>query len=188
MMSNKLSQLRTLYGDFARSYKYVFEITPNTTSSGLVSLVTSSGVNATPVTNNIISNACINCVMPNVGSQEISVEVGMHTMRLNGRHETGGTITPEFLLAGDYGLYRFIRNWAGLAASHSDDTQHANNDILSTITITAYNVTDVAKMKVQLQHAWCRNCPEITFSDDSNDIVRFSPEFVYEWAVELPIV
>jgi hypothetical protein len=172
--TNKLTQMRALNGEFARSYKYKFSLTKVGTALSAI---------ANAPTDAQFSTSCLNVVMPSVGVQEITVEVGIHTMRLNGRHETSGTISPEFLLTGDYAVYKFFRAWANLAANHEEDTQTANSGILATITIEALNITDTTAVKVKLNNAWCRSCPEITFSDDSNDIVRFAPEIVYDFAV-----
>jgi len=131
---------------------------------------------------NRLSGTCVNCVLPSVGSQEITAEVGMHTLRLNGRHETGGTISPEFLLSGDYSVYKFFKAWAGLAASHDDDVNVVNSLLLASINVSSLDVSNNVTNKVNLENVWCRNCPEISYSDDSNDIIRFAPELVYEFA------
>jgi hypothetical protein len=188
MTTPKLSQIRQLNGDFARNYKYEFELIVPTTSTSLSGIVNSTavvaqgGVTPTATISTLLTHSCLNCVVPSVGVQEISVEVGMHTMRLNGRHETSGTISPEFILSGDYRLYKFFRAWAGLAAYHNDDVQVIQSLIFGTLNITSKDVTNVTQLSTELQNVWCRNCPEMSYSDDSNDIIRFAPELVYEFA------
>lgn len=188
-MTTKLTQLRELNGDFARSYKYLFTLKAQAKATLLTDLMSQyENVGAQNPLDDKLSMACVNCVLPNVGAQEITAEVGNHTLRLAGRKDTSGTISPEFILSGDYTLYKFLRKWAGLASSHNDDTQFASYKLLANITITAKNVEDESKKAVILKNVWCRNCPEINFSDDSNDIIRFTPEFAYEFADDDPAV
>jgi len=177
MPITKLTKLRDLNGDFARSYKYLFRLEANDKATSLSDLMATYENLSEKLT-----YACVNCILPNVGAQEITAEVGNHTLRVAGRKDTSGTMSPEFILSGDYILYKFLRSWAGLASSHEDDSQVASYKILANIVITAKDVEDNTAKRVKLTNVWCRNCPEVNFSDDSNDIVRFTPEFAYEFA------
>jgi hypothetical protein len=187
---SKLEQIRSVNGDFARAYKYKFEIVAQQNAGLLQELMTTY----TPQNGTFadgISSSCLNCQIPNTGTSEITVEIGQHTGRFNGRHETSGSISPEFLVSGDYWIYDFFRSWGNLSSSHVDDSQVRQSLFLANIMITAYRLPEtlggsaVVGWKSQLRNAWCRNEPEVTLSDDSNEIVRFQPEIAYEFADQI---
>jgi hypothetical protein len=182
-MANKLSQLRQLNGDFARAYKYNFSFFAQKNATSLAAILGQYGSTNGDI-GALMSTACVSVVLPNVGSQEIPVEVGNHTLRLPGRKDTSGTISPEFILSGNYVLYKFLRAWNGLATSHSDDTQVASYKLLADVLISSKDVEDTVQKKIKLVNLWCRNCPEINYSDETNDVIRFSPELAYEYAVD----
>lgn len=181
-MGNKLTQLRQLNGSFARSYKYNFTFTPQAGASALIALVSKYG-NTNGDISTLLSAACVNCVIPNTGNTEIVVEVGMHSMRLNGRNETSGTSSPEFIISGEYTLHKFLRAWKALASNDENDNQEANYQILADISIQSMGLDGKEQEWTKLKNAWVRNCPEINYSDDSNDVIRFVPEFAYDIAV-----
>jgi hypothetical protein len=106
-------------------------------------------------------------------------------MKLHGRKEKGGSINPEFILSGDYSVYKWFREWANAASPDSmisSEVQALSSDLLATINVVAKNIQNNTAIIVQLQNAWCRNAPEISFDDNSNDIVRWAPEIVYEFS------
>ena len=174
-MGTKLSNLRTLNSNFARAYKYSFSITDLAALTSRLSLPTLKPEE--------LETSCLNVVMPNEGTQMIEVEVGIHTMKLNGRKDKGGVINPEFILNGNYDIYKFFRAWQFAAAPDVlTEVQTPSGLLLATIHITARDVKNDKTTTIELQNAWCRNCNEINFSDDSNDIVRWSPEIVYEFS------
>jgi hypothetical protein len=183
-MASKLVNLRTLNNDFARAYKY--EFTMDTTENASVKALLPAGFET------LLSSSCLACTLPSVGSQMIEVNVGVNQMKLPGKKEQGGTITPEFLLTGDFAIYKFFRSWAALATPDTFPGAEING--LSTkftlflpITVKAFDVTNAQKLGVKLWNCWCRMAPEIAFSDESNDIVRWSPEIVYEYSEQLKL-
>ena len=173
-MGNKLQNLRALHSDFARSYKYEFVIT-KPPAVLLPALQTDE-----------LKNSCLSCIIPSTGVQLIETEVGTHTLKLNGREEEGGAINPEFIISGSYSIYKYFRAWKNYATPDMiSEVQSPSADLLATIQIRAKNIKNEGALTVELMHAWTRLAPEHTFSDESNDIVRWAPEIVYELSREI---
>jgi len=172
MPTTKLTNLRNKVTDFARSYKYLFELSALNNAGALASLLTDD-------IKNKLRFSCVTTPMPSKGSQEITVEVGTYTMREPGRKEFGGTITPEFIMNGDYGIYNFFEAWHRLCTGDDGKNSFAS-DIHAVLTIKALNSKDSISMVKTYANVWCRLCPEVQFSDDANEIIRFQPELVYE--------
>jgi hypothetical protein len=189
-MANKLETIRSLTAyDFARAYKYSLIMDVPPTSFNLSALVanikvplTVPGSGAPMDFNSLISGCCTAIMFPSVGSQEIPVDVGTVTMRLAGKHETSGTVSPEFIQPSNYTIYKFFKQWNRLALADDSDGQTFQSSYLATLTIKQYDIQDTYQKGIKLYNVWCRNCPEIAFSDDSNDVVRFSPDLAYEFA------
>jgi hypothetical protein len=172
MPANKLQSLRSLNSDFARAYKYEFIIT-----SPPAGITLPEGV----VTK--LATHCLNCVVPANGVQAIEVEVGSHTMRLNGRNDTPGVINPEFILEGDYSIYKYFREWENAANPDiGSEVQAPSSDLLATVHIRSKDIKNETQLTNEVVNLWCRNAPEINHADDSNDIVRWAPELVYEFS------
>ena len=171
-MSTKLQQLRSLHSDFARAYKYDIK-TYGPKEITLPDLQT-----------NELGRSCLGIPIPSEGVQLIEVEIGLNTMRLHGRAERGGTITPEFILSGDFSIYKYFRAWKQAAVPDGlaeDEIQTPSGDLLANWEIIAKNVQNKTSLSVRIGNIWCRNAPEIPLADDSNDIIRWSPELVYEY-------
>lgn len=177
-MAIKLTNLRTLYqSSFARGYKYVFKFTSRPSAENNFGVTLQSGE---------IEDSCLSVVLPNAGSQIIETEIGTHTLRLHGKKDTGGVINPEFILSGDYNVYKYFRAWQNAATPDSgDNAQTPSNDLLATIQIIGKNIENITTLNIELTNCWCRNCTEINFSDDANDIIRWSPEIVYEFSRDI---
>jgi len=174
--TTKLVQARTLNGDFARYYKYSFIFTPQSNADKLKEIIELVDGNLA----DLLSTSCLQVQIPAGGSQEITVDVGLHTLRLPGRKDTPGSITPEFLISGNYALYKFFRRWANICTSYKSDTQYASSRVLADISIFGFDVEGTRTQNTKLLNVWCRNCPEISYNDSSNDVVKFSPELAYE--------
>jgi len=169
-MGNKLQTLRSLNADFARAYKYEFKI------------ITAPKVTLPDGVISKLSSHCINVTSDSSGSTLIEAEVGVNTLKLHGRNERGGVLNPEFLLDGDYSIYKFFREWKNQGTPDIDsEVQAYSNDLLATVQIYSKDVANKTTMVEEYKNVWCRNCPEITRADDSNDVIRFSPELVYEF-------
>jgi hypothetical protein len=180
MAQTKLTKLRNnASNNFARAYKYKFEIKPVVTGTSLPQL---AGLPLLEDPKNLIETSCLNATVPSSGSQMIEVEVGRHTLREPGREDTPGTITPEFLLSGDYLIYKFFRRWKERSSPSYGGIQSAvTSDFHATITITGYDANNAEQIRHILHNCWCRNAPEIPHADESNDIIRWSPEIAYEF-------
>jgi hypothetical protein len=171
-MPTKLSNLRGVISNFARSYKYELTIVAGNPSSKLASLLSAD-------VSSKIKLSCVNVTVATKGVQEITVEVGVNTMREPGRKEFSGTITPEFLLQSDYSLYKFFTAWNLLCTS--DEGQHETpTDYFAEVLIKTLSPKDEVTMVKTYKNVWCRVSPEIQLSDDQNEIVRHQPELVYE--------
>jgi hypothetical protein len=187
-MANKLTTLRSLNTDFARTYKYGMTIAAQDKAASLKGLSNPSLGDV----KTLLDNSLLTVAVPSSGTQMIETSVGMYTMKLPGKKEVGGVINPEFLLTGDYKLYKFFRSWNNLmstdAAGLGGDGNNAEGVnpysylALADIDILGYDVANATKLTIKLYNCWCRNAPEITFSDDTNDIIRWSPEIVYEFS------
>lgn len=172
-MPTKLSNLRNTISNFARAYKYTFTVVIQNPNSALKALLTQE-------VQNMLTFSCVNVPVPSKGVQEITVEVGPNTMREPGRKEFGGTISPEFLMQGNYAIYKFFHAWKVLATS--DNGTHENpSQFHGQVIIKTLDPKDQVSLVKIYENLWCRNLPEIQFSDDQNEIVRFQPELVYEF-------
>ena len=179
-MPSKLTQLRGVNGDFARAYKYSWAIKAQSNATQLTAIMSKySAANGLSI-DQMLSAACVACELPEMGASEITTEIGMHTLRINGRSEKGGSATPEFVLSGDYTLYKFFKEWSRGAASSENDVQYANSKLLANITITSFNVEDVIKETTNMLNVWCSKCPTVPYSDGSNDIIKITPTLVFE--------
>jgi len=91
-------------------------------------------------------------------------------------------ITPAEI-TGDYLIYKFFRGWKEqVSPSYTTGNQsNLTSDYLATITIIGYNAKNQETIRHILHNCWCRNAPEIPHADESNDIIRWSPEIAYEF-------
>ena len=146
-MGTKLQQLRGLQSNFARAYKYDILITKNPA----ISLPT--------LRENELGSSCLGIPIPSEGVQLIEVEIGLNTMRLHGRAERGGTITPEFILTGDFSLYKYFRAWKRAAVPDGlevGEIQAPDGDLLADWEIRAKNVQNDTTLTIKVGNIWCR--------------------------------
>ena len=60
------------------------------------------------------------------------------------------------------------------------EVQAPSAELLATIQVRLKNVPNEDSLLVELMNCWTRMAPEHNFSDESNDVVRWAPEIVYE--------
>lgn len=176
---SKLTEIRTLYGDFARDYKFEFSIEIPDSSSTLKALASNYASLEEKLT-----ASCVSCTLPNSDAEKITLRVGLHMLRVPGKQETAGNITPKFIVSGDYSLYKFFRAWKDSAASDQNDVQVRHNLLLANIIINQKDVENNITNKCKLINVWCDSCPSIDFSDDASAIVQFSPSLSYDFVTD----
>ena len=171
-MASKLSQLKALVGSagVARAYNWQINIpaVPELLKNVVPEIEASN-----------IDILCKECPLPAKAVEVIPIALKMQKWNVNGLPTNEGTMTPTFLIDGNYYIYKLFRAWADLGASNKEDKQLNEADLQVSCYIQALKGNGDIALSMKVEDMFVSECPEQSFTSDSTVMESFSPVLAF---------
>jgi len=175
-MASKITSLKELVttSGVARTYNWKINF-----PSFPAKLVSNLKLSNSGILNNL-DLFCKEVPLPAKEVELIEVAIKYQTYQVNGKPTNFGTISPNFVIDGNWDIYKIFRGWADLSASNNEDKQESEYSLKVDCYVIALDGNQNEVMTVKLKGVFCSSSPEVTVNSDSGIIDSYAPTLAFD--------